>query len=485
MSGIGEGHSHPIQGGMEQRGPLITGLESVEEIVDEVRRFADEHPDLEWISGASYNSSLVPGGLFDARWLDRAVSDRPVVLRGWDYHTLWCNSEALRRAGITSDTPEPEMGEIPRRDDGQPLGVLREWGAMDLLEAVAPAADIEERLAALTDALGLFASYGITWAQDALVEPADVEVYLEASRRGLLNVRMNLAQLADPRRFPECLPEMVAARDRIEALGDPLLSANTIKFFADGVIESETASLLEPYCTASHRGMRVWEPDQLTEAVTRVREAGFQPYIHAIGDDAVRCALDAMEASSHATTGAASRPVITHVQLAAKSDLARFAQLGVIANLQPYWAKLDPLMTVLTIPRLGDERAARQYQTRTLIESGAHVSFGSDWPCSTADPRQGIAIAVSRTTAAGDPSGGWVPEQIIDIETALDTYTRGTAYQSFADSEAIPGGRLGSGFRADLVWFDRDPRECSPDQIRDLKVVSTFVAGQLRYAAGR
>jgi predicted amidohydrolase YtcJ len=145
MPSFGEGHAHPLFGGLEACGPQVRGLASVDEIVAEVRRFAEDNPDQEWIIGASYDGSLAPSGLFDARWLDEAVSDRPVVLRAWDYHTVWCNSRALELAGITRDTPEPELGEIPRRDDGSPLGTLREWGAVELVMGVASGYSLDDR----------------------------------------------------------------------------------------------------------------------------------------------------------------------------------------------------------------------------------------------------------------------------------------------------------------------------------------------------
>lgn len=481
MPGFNEGHSHPIDGGLEQRGPQIVGLESVEAIVGEVRRYADAHPEDEWILGASYNGSLVDGGLFDARWLDAAVSDRPVVLYAWDYHTLWCNSEALRRAGITRDTPEPVLGEIPRRADGEPLGTLREVGALDLMLKVSPGHPLEERIRALGRAIDMFTSLGITYVHDSLVPLGDVDVYLEAARRGMLRVRMNLAFLADPREFPTGLPALVAARERVRALNHPLLTANTIKFYADGVIENETGSLLEPYCTGHHRGMRVWQPQHLAEAVTAVQAEGFQPYVHAIGDDAVRTALDAMQAAKNVLGELGTRPVVTHVQLAEDSDLARFAELGVIANMQPLWAQQDSLMTVLTVPRLGRERSDRQYRLRTLADSGARVAFGSDWPCSSADPREGIAIAATRTTVDGDPVGGWMPEEILPLESAMDLYTRGTAYQAFADTTEHPWGTLEVGNSADFAVLSRDPRFEAPALFPTNTIRATYLLGRATY----
>src|SRR4051794_4856755 len=184
MPSFGDGHAHPLLGGLEYVGPAVRPCSSVEEIVAEVRKYAEANPDEEWIVGASYDGSLAEGGLFVARWLDEAVPDRPVALRAWDYHTMWVNSVALERAGITPETPDPALGEIPRRADGTVLGTLREWGAVDLVTAVMPSRDEDVRIAALGTAADYFLARGVTWVQDAWVEPGDVDTYVEAARRG-------------------------------------------------------------------------------------------------------------------------------------------------------------------------------------------------------------------------------------------------------------------------------------------------------------
>lgn len=191
MPSFGDGHAHPLLGGLEYVGPAVRPCTTVDEIVEAVRRFAKDNPDDEWIAGASYDGSLAENGLFDARWLDDAVADRPVVLRAWDYHTVWCNTAALERAGITADTPDPVLGEIPHREDGSVLGTLREWGAVDLVTAVMPPRDEEVRIAALGTAADYYLARGVTWVQDAWVEPGDVDTYLEAARRDALRVRFN------------------------------------------------------------------------------------------------------------------------------------------------------------------------------------------------------------------------------------------------------------------------------------------------------
>ena len=486
MPSFGDGHAHPLYGGLEAVGPAVRSCGSVDEIVTAVRRYADAHPDEEWIVGASYDGSLAPHGLFDARWLDAAVPDRPVVLRAWDYHTLWCNSAALQRAGITADTPDPPLGEIPHREDGSVLGTLREWGATDLMMRVMPARDEQVRIAALGTAADYYAARGVTWVQDAWVEPADVETYAAAARQDALRMRFNLALYADPRHFDEQVTQFAEQRRRVEAAGNALLTAHTVKFFADGVVENETGALLAPYCSGLHshsgdnRGMRNWEGDALAEAACRVDELGLQIHIHAIGDAAVRQALDAIDEVVRRNGPRDRRPVIAHAQLVDDADIDRFARLGVIPNMQPLWAQLDSLMTVLTIPRLGQERADRQYRIATLQRSGAALSFGSDWPVSSGAPLDGIAVAVSRRTADGEPEGGWTPQEILPVEQALSAYTAAVAAQAFAENR---WGRMLPGAAADLVWLDRDPRRTAPLELPHIGVRATYLQGEPVYEA--
>lgn len=481
MPSFGDGHAHPLYGGLESAGPAVREGKSVDEIVAAVKQYADAHPEQEWILGASYDGSLAPDGLFDARWLDAAAPDRPVVLRAWDYHTFWVNSAALERAGITADTPEPVLGEIPRRADGSPLGTLREWGATDLVAAVMPARDEAVRVGALGTAADYYLARGVTWVQDAWVEPADVDTYVAAAQQGALQMRFNLAFYADPRHFDSQVTQYAAARDRVLAAGSDLLTAQTVKFFADGVVENETGALLAPYCSGLHsHGMQLWEGDALARAARQVDDLGLQIHIHAIGDAAVRQALDAIEYVVQQNGPRDRRPVIAHAQLVDDADIGRFAELGVIPNMQPLWAQLDALMTVLTIPRLGTERADKQYRIRSLESSGAALAFGSDWPVSSGAPLDGIAVAVSRRTADGEPAGGWTPHEILPPEAALSSYTGGVAYQAFAERT---WGRIAPGASADLVWLDRDPRTVPPLELPAVGVRATYLQGRPVYTA--
>jgi predicted amidohydrolase YtcJ len=222
--------------------------------------------------------------------------------------------------------------------------------------------------------------------------------------------------------------------------------------------------------------MQVWEGDSLARAAQAVDELGLQIHIHAIGDAAVRQALDAIEYAVETNGPRDRRPVIAHVQLVDDADLERFAKLGVIPCMQPLWAQMDALMTVLTIPRLGVERADKQYRMRSLDESGAPLALGSDWPVSSGAPLDGIAVAVSRQTAEGDPEGGWTPEEILTVERALSAYTAGVAEQAYAEGV---WGQLVPGASADLLWLDRDPRETPALELPGIRIRGTYVRGEL------
>nr|WP_297428588.1 amidohydrolase [uncultured Actinotalea sp.] len=470
---FGDGHAHPMFAGLQDEGPAVAGLGSIDAVVASVRAWAQDHPDAPWVLGAGYDPALAPSGEFDARWLDAAVPDRPVVLRASDYHTAWCSTAALRAAGIDATTPDPPLGEIVRRPDGSPLGTLREWHAVDLVLDRAPSWSVDQQVAALRRAGQRLAAAGITWVQDAWVDPWMVPGYLAAARDGALRVRTNLALRADPARWREQLPWFEAVRADVAALGHPLLTAHTVKFFADGVIESGTAAVLEPYEDTGHRGMPVWDADELAAAAVAVDALGLQLHVHAIGDAAVRDALDAVQRCGEVNGLRDRRPVLTHLQLVDAEDLPRLAALGVVANIELLWAQSDAVQTELTRPRLGAGRSAQQYRYASMVRAGVQVSAGSDWPVTPLDPLEAIRVAVTRQVAADDAP--WLPHERLTVEEALHAYTAGVAHQAFADTRR---GRLRGGDLADLVMLDADPRRVPPAAIGDLVVRGTWLAGR-------
>ncbi|MEI7697899.1 MAG: amidohydrolase [Actinomycetes bacterium] len=474
LPAFGDGHAHPLYGGLESIGPEIKGAPTLEILLERVRVFAIENPDKEWIVGASYESWHAPNGEFDAAWLDAVVPDRPVVLRANDYHTIWCNSRALEIAGVTKDTPQPPLGKIVHRADGTPMGTMREWGAVNLIMDHLPENSRNEFREGFRVATETLAASGITWVQDAWIDPGMPESYLDALKNNLLGVRYNLALRADPFNWRNQLEWFASARESIGIHSH--LTCKTIKFFADGVIEGGTAALKSDYSDApDSKGMPCWDWQELKEAVAAVDAMGFQPHIHAIGDAAIHEALNAIEyARSVNKENSHSRPVITHVQLLDPVDLPRFARLGVIANFEPLWACDDPLQSELTTPRLGSERAAWQYPIKSLLDDGAAVSFGSDWPVTTQRPLDCLTIAITREHASAKTPSPWIPDQRITVEQALSAYTAGPAYQ--AGDEKVRG-TLQLGFEADLVWLDRDICAIDPNLIPSARVLGTWCLG--------
>ena len=476
LPGFGDGHVHPLWGGVEMAGPQVREATSVAQVAQAVRGYAAEHPDEDWILGGPYEATLAPHGLLDARWLDEAVPDRPVALQSTDHHCAWVNTEALRRAGVDAATPDPPAGTVARRADGSPLGTLVEWSAMDLVLRHAPRPSEADKQEGIERATALLASTGVTWAQEAALAPEDVGAYLAVAGLGRLSVRVNIALRAEPGEWPGQRAEFATARAAAAASSVAgQVSARTVKIFADGVIEAGTAALLAPYDDAPEScGLPVWEPRELAVAAAAFDADGFQLHVHAIGDAGVRCALDAIEHVIEVNGPRDRRPVVAHTQLVAPEDLPRFAALGVIANFEPLWTQLDPVQTELTLPRIGPARGARQFPMATLLGSGAVLSMGSDWPVSSCRPLEGLPAAVTRQTTAGEPAGGWVPEQRLPAAAALAAYTTGVAYQAFEEGS---WGAVSVGRRADLVWLDGDPLSTDPGAWPGLRVLGTWLGG--------
>jgi len=474
LPGFGDGHAHPIFGGIETLFAPVRGPEKLDELLAAIKKWAAENPDAEWVRGEGYDPSLAPRGEFDAKWLDEIIPDRPVVLRAMDYHTAWVNTKAMELAGITSETPQPADGEITLRPDGTPLGTLREWGAWSMVYKLLPELTLVQREQAVQAASAAYSSCGVTWAQDAWVEDDTMETWLLAAKSGALKFRANLAWFAEPEGIWKTkIDSFTTNRDRLAKEAPDLLTGNTVKFFADGILEGGTAAVLENYCDCPNKGIPNWRREELIEAVGEVVKRGFQPHIHAIGDAGIRNALDAIEAARR-VHGDLINPVIAHSQLIDPADLPRFKELDVIANFEPLWAQLANEQVVLTIPRLGQERADRQYPIATLLRSGTKISFGSDWPVTSPVPMAGIGVAITRQTDEAKPPEGWVPTERLTLDEALTAYTMGSAVQA---GEAHLWGDLAIGKRADIAMLDSDIHSLEPMQVRKAKVVGTWLGG--------
>ncbi|GAA1326805.1 amidohydrolase [Leucobacter albus] len=477
---IGEGHAHPVLGGLEAVGPNVRDAADLDGILAAVADWKQRHPEAEWLVGASYDATFAPGGVFRAEWLDAVTGDTPTILRAWDYHTAWVNSAALAAGGITAATADPPLGRYVRDADGTPTGTLQEAAANDFIANVVPPFALDDRVAAVEAATREYAAQGTTWVQDAWVEPTDVETYVEAARADRLHARVNLAFRANPATWRDQLGGFVALREEIRTLGHDRLSAETIKFFVDGVIESHTAVLAEPYADRpGERGLPNWDEAELIAAARDFDLAGFQLHIHAIGDDANRIALDTIAAvndnPANAGTPARERAhVIAHVAMLAPDQINRFAELGVIANFEPYWAQCDAVMRDLTIPHIGHDREGWQYLIGSVLRSGATVSFGSDWPVTTKDWRPAFSTAITRHSHLEPGAEAWLPDERVSAGAALSAYTAGIAKQALAPER----GALRVGMIADAVWLAADPLTADPNTVPDIAVLGTWLAGE-------
>jgi predicted amidohydrolase YtcJ len=451
-----DGHAHPIFAGREAAGPKINGINSVEEIKAQVKAFALANPKTPWIIGGAYEAAIIEGGDFDAKWLDEVVSDRPVVLHAVDHHTIWVNSKAIELSGITSATKDPQGGTIARNSDGSAKGTLREPSAMALVLNHAPANTIESDIAAITYACAEYRRVGVIAAIDSWCEKDMARAYIQASKTNQLTIAFNLSLLATPTTWSGDIDDFNEIREQCLELDNPSqLQANSIKFLLDGALSAGTAHLTQPYLdNPSSRGIAIWSDEELLNALVAYDALRYQVHLHAIGDAAVKQALDAVEAMQRINPPWDRRPVIVHAQLVRDEDLSRFAQLGVIANIQPLWCYLDPMNKELIAPRIGHERNNQQYRLRSMVEASAMIAFGSDWPVTSHIPMQAICVPVTRTNVADGVTEPWVIEEALTMDESLTFYTKNAAYQLFRENEF---GTLEVGKRAAFIVLDSDP----------------------------
>ncbi|GGW95444.1 amidohydrolase [Streptomyces chartreusis] len=485
LPGFQDAHVHPVPAGLELTQCDLTGTRTADDTLAAVRAYADAHPEREWITGGGWSMEAFEGGTPTKELLDSVVPDRPVYLPNRDHHGAWVNSRALALAGITRDTPDPADGRIERDASGEPSGTLQE-GAMQLVGRLPPPATQADRVAALLHAQRHLHALGITAWQDALVgdflgmdNPA--QAYLAAARDGSLTARVVGALWWDRERGSEQIPELA---ERREALSHGRFRATSVKLMLDGVAETGTAALVDPYldkcgCATANRGTSFIDPEQLPKYVTELDALGFQCHFHALGDRAVRDALDAIEAARAVNGPSDTRPHLAHLQVIQPADVPRFARLGAIANVQPLWAAHEPQMDELTIPFLGPERAAWQYPFGALLRAGARLAAGSDWPVSSPDPLHGVHVAVNRVTPDADDAQVFLPGERIGLTEALTAYTAGSAHVNHLDDT----GEVRAGALADLVVLDRDPFVGPAEEIARTRVARTYVGGAQVYAA--
>lgn len=484
LPGFQDAHVHPLWGGLDMLRCDLADLSSQEAYLQRIAQYAAEHPDDEWVLGGGWQMSAFRGGTPTAAALDTVVPDRPAFLPNRDGHGAWVNSRALALAGITRDTPDPDDGRIERDASGTPSGTLHE-GAMTLVNRLLPAEPHERLREALAVGQRHLHSFGITAWQDAIVgtqysDAGDpLPVYIAADRAGELTGRVVGSLWWDRTRGLEQIDDLVALRE--SAAGGRRFAATSIKIMQDGVAENFTASMLEPYCDGhghptENAGISFVDPGVLNEAAARLDALGFTLHFHAIGDRAVRECLDAVESALQRNGPRGNPHHISHIQVVHPDDVPRFRRLGVTANMQMLWATLEPQMVDLTLPFLGETRASWQYPFGDLLRAGAALAAGSDWSVSTPDPMAAIHTAVNRRSAPSEWEGDYppfLPEQAIDLGSALQAYTAGSArVNSLPETGTIRVGML-----ADLALLERDPFDGEPGRIGDTRVLGTWVEG--------
>ncbi|WP_406492081.1 amidohydrolase [Streptomyces sp. NBC_00846] len=485
LPGFQDSHIHAVFGGMELVECDLTGTVGVEDYLTRIRSYADAHPDRSWITGGGWSMESFDGGLPTRQLLDSVIPDRPVLLTNRDHHGAWANTRALELAGLTRESADPVDGRIEREPDGTPSGMLQE-GATALVSRIVPPSTPADRLAGLLRAQKLLHSLGITGWQDALLgvfggNPDPSDAYLTAAREGTLTARVSGALWWDRERGAAQIPELLSQR---EQLSHGRFRARTVKIMQDGIAENFTAAMTTPYldgcgCATANSGMSFVDPVALRSYVTELDAHDFQVHFHALGDRAVREALDAVEAAVEAHGRRGNRHHLAHLQVVHPDDLDRFARLGAIANIQPLWAAHEPQMDELTIPFLGPERASWQYPFGSLLRAGATLAAGSDWPVSSPDPIAGIHVAVNRMEPGATDGRVFLPEQRLDLATAVAAYTAGSAHVNGLDDT----GSLLPGHLADLVVLDRDIFTLPPEEIAEAQVLRTYVGGTQVHSA--
>lgn len=482
MPGFQDAHVHPVIAGVTMLRCDLHGCESIEQTIDTITRYASAHPELEWIIGGGWSMEHFLDGTPTRGLLDSLVADRPVYLTNRDGHGAWVNTAAIERAGLTAATADPTDGRIEREADGFPAGTLHE-GAVGLVDHLLPTVGLDEQLEGLELAQDYLFSMGITSWQDAAVgemfgQEDILAVYLRAVETRILKARVVGSLWWDRNRGSEQIPELI---DRRGSGTYDRFRPTTIKIMQDGVAENFTAGMIDPYldgcgCQTENNGLSMVDPEGLKEYVSELDAAGFQIHFHALGDRAVREALDSLEVARTNNGPTDGRHHLAHLQVVHPEDIPRFAELDVTANIQPLWAAHEPQMDTLTIPFLGERRSSWQYPFADLERAGARLAAGSDWSVSSPDPLQGIHVAVNRTSP--DAPEGTEPlyaHNALSLASALSAYTAGTARVNHHEDRT---GHLKVGMLADLVVLDRDPFDDVATSIAAARVRSTFVEGE-------
>ena len=484
--GFIDAHVHPVFAGDRMCRCNLAGITTAAGYADVIAAYARAHPDAEWITGGGWSMEAFPGGIPTKDHLDQVTGGRPAFLPNRDGHGAWVNSRALEIAGIDASTPDPPDGRIERDVSGQPVGTLQE-GAQHLVSRLIPATTTDDWYAGLLAGQEYLLALGITGWQDAIVGshpglPDPIDAYLRAAEAGTLKANVVGALWWERDRGIEQLAELIERRRGGQA---GRFRATSVKMMLDGVAENHTAAMLEPYldghgCATETSGLDFIDPGELPRYVTALDREGFQVHFHALGDRAVRNALDAIAAARQANNSGL-RHHLAHLQVVHPDDIPRFAALSATANIQPLWATHEPQMDELTIPFLGERRSGWQYPFGALLAAGAPMCAGSDWSVSSPDPLAGAHVAVNRTAPGGPELSApepFLPDQALSPEAIFAAYTAGSARVNGLENVT---GAIAPGLDADFAVVDADLAHGATTEIGQGSVMQTWVRGEVAY----
>jgi len=472
LPGFNDAHVHFVSGGEQLDNVQLKDVMNPQEFARRIGERARITPKGEWVLGGNWDETKWnPPDMPTKEMIDAVTPDTPVFVSRYDGHMGLANSMALRLAGITAQTPDPPGGTVVRDAHGNPTGALKD-AAMDYLDKVIPPLSHDQRMKVVKRALAYAVSLGVTSVQHMNPDYEDIAVYSELLQRGELTIRIYAA------------PLVTNVEDQVKigirhSFGGPFLRIGAVKAYADGSLGSGTAYFYEPFLNqGNNRGLlsdEMYPISLMRDRMMKADAAGLQICTHAIGDEGISTILDLYADVIKAHGEADRRFRIEHAQHMAAKDFDRFAQLHVIASVQPYHAIDDGRFAEAHI---GHDRASRTYAFRTFLDHGVRLALGTDWEVAPLDPMQTVYAAVTRATLDGKNPNGWFPEQKLTVSEAIEAYMMGSAYAEFQESEK---GSITPGKLADMVLLSDDILSIDSGRIRDTKVLKTFVGGKLVY----
>ncbi len=477
IPGFNDAHIHFLNGSLGLSEVELTGADTLEEVLRRIKEFAQNNPDKKWITGRGWQYSMFAEGFPSKEILDKIISDRPIWIRAYDGHSAWVNSKALELAGVEKDFKFNGYGEVLRDANGEATGAVTE-GAQFIFSKVIAEPTREEKLNALKKGMKLAASLGITTIQNASGSIEEFSLYEELLTNNTLTLRTSTAFSVGDFTTKQDIESFLKTKNRTG--NNPLVKASAVKFMLDGVIESHTGAMLDHYSdlandNPSPTGSLALPLNTYRNLVTKFDTLGFQIYTHAIGDRAVREALNAYENAQKIKGINQSRHRIEHIEMISSDDLPRFAKLNILPSMQPIHA--EPGTSSVWSKAVGEKRLPNSFAWASMLQNKAMLVFSSDWPaCVSLNPIRGLHTAVNRRTTDGQPPEGWVPNQKLSMQDALYAYTYGGAYASHEENVK---GKIASGYFADLVVLSQDLFSIEPMKTYETKVLMTVFNGNI------